>query len=163
MGRLITRSELRRLGRARQHLREASSDEALRVAVVAAMAGQSTAHFIRCFTAAFGETPHQYRTRMRLAQARLWLAQGRSVTRVCVDLGFSSLGSFSRLFAQHEGRPPSAWQRQMRCLVPAAGSIRSLLAPDCMNLMAMAFATLRPGQFPISLPARGTDTLSSPT
>jgi AraC-like DNA-binding protein len=80
-------------------------------------AGLSSFHFIRRFETVFGETPHQFRTRERLIAAKSLLARGHSVTDVCLDVGFSSLGSFSALFARKIGISPAAYQRSLRCSV----------------------------------------------
>lgn len=80
-------------------------------------ASMSPFHFIRTFAAMFGETPHQFRTRQRLMTAQRLLARGHSVTDVCLDIGFSSLGSFSTLFAREIGLSPAAWQRNLRTTV----------------------------------------------
>ena len=77
-------------------------------------AGLSSFHFIRRFEAVFGETPHQFRTRERLTAAQRLLARGHSVTDVCLDVGFSSLGSFSALFARRIGISPARYQRSVR-------------------------------------------------
>lgn len=77
-------------------------------------AGLSSFHFIRRFEAVFGETPHQFRTRERLTAAQRLLARGHSVTDVCLDVGFSSLGSFSALFARRIGISPARYQRTVR-------------------------------------------------
>jgi AraC-like DNA-binding protein len=77
-------------------------------------AGLSSFHFIRRFEAVFGETPHQFRTRERLTAAQRLLARGHSVTDVCLDVGFSSLGSFSALFARKVGISPARYQRGVR-------------------------------------------------
>jgi AraC-like DNA-binding protein len=69
--------------------------------------------------AVFGETPHQFRTRERLTAAQRLLALGHSVTDVCLDVGFNSLGSFSALFARKIGISPTAYQRSLRILRPA--------------------------------------------
>jgi AraC-like DNA-binding protein len=81
----------------------------------------SSFHFIRRFGAMFGETPHQFRTRQRLAAAQRLLARGHSVMDVCLDVGFSSPGSFSTLFARKVGVSPAAYQRNLR---------RSIYIPD---------------------------------
>lgn len=78
-------------------------------------------HFIRRFTAAFGETPHQYRTRERMTAAQRLLARGHSVTEVCLEIGFASLGSFSTLFTREVGMSPATYQRSLR---------RSVYIPD---------------------------------
>jgi len=77
-------------------------------------AGLSSCHFIRRFEAVFGETPHQFRTRERLTAAQRLLARGHSVTDVCLEVGFSSLGSFSALFARRIGISPTRYQRSVR-------------------------------------------------
>jgi AraC-like DNA-binding protein len=84
---------------------------------VAREASLSSFHFIRKFETVFGETPHQFRTRERLTAAKRLLARGHSVTDVCLDVGFSSLGSFSALFARKIGISPVAYQRSLRCSV----------------------------------------------
>lgn len=88
---------------------------------VAREASMSPYHFIRRFAAAFGETPHQFRTRQRLSNAQRLLARGHSVTEVCLELGFASLGSFSSLFSRQIGISPAAYQRSLR---------RSVYIPD---------------------------------
>jgi AraC-like DNA-binding protein len=96
---------LRRLCRARELL-----DELLPVRTVAREVGISPYHFIRQFDAVFGETPHRYRTRQRIERAKLLLARGTSVTDVCMEVGFSSVGSFSALFTRWAGVAPSQFR-----------------------------------------------------
>jgi AraC-like DNA-binding protein len=107
---------LQQLCRARDLLAEVqSSDISVREAAVEA--GMSSFHFIRTFSTMFGETPHQFRTRERLNAAQRLLARGQSVTDVCLEVGFSSLGSFSTLFRREIGMSPAAYQRSLRCSV----------------------------------------------
>ena len=84
-------------------------------------ASMSSFHFIRRFKAVFGQTPHQFRTRERLTAAQRLLARGHSVTDVCLDVGFNSLGSFSALFTRKIGVSPTGYQRSLR---------RSVYIPD---------------------------------
>jgi AraC-like DNA-binding protein len=94
-------------------------------------------HFIRQFEAVFGATPHQFRIQSRLDRARLLLATGsRSVTEVCMEVGFASLGSFSRLFAERVGTSPSAYRRSARVLAQVPAGFPSALFPGCLSLMA---------------------------
>ncbi|MGY1748920.1 helix-turn-helix transcriptional regulator [Modestobacter sp. SYSU DS0511] len=77
------------------------------------MAYVSEAHFIRTFKATFGETPHRYLQRRRVERAMFLLrSTDRSVTEICMAVGFSSLGTFSRVFAGIVGEPPSAYRRR---------------------------------------------------
>ena len=83
----------------------------LDVAAVARVAHLSTAQFIRAFRAAFGETPHRYLQRRRLERAMYLLrTTDRSVTDICLDVGFGSLGTFSRTFSAVVGESPSAYR-----------------------------------------------------
>ncbi len=102
----------RRMLRARDAM-DRSYAEPLDVAAVARIAHVSEAHFIRTFKATFGETPHRYLQRRRVERAMFLLrSTDRSVTDVCLAVGFSSLGTFSRVFAGIVGEPPSAYRRR---------------------------------------------------
>ena len=86
--------------------------EPLDVPTVAAVAHVSEAHFIRRFRAVFGETPHRYLQRRRVERSMFLLREtDRSVTDICLDVGFSSMGTFSRTFRDIVGETPSAYRR----------------------------------------------------
>jgi AraC-like DNA-binding protein len=137
----VTNDTLARLCRARDMLSD-MPDRQPTIDDVAREAGMSVFHFIRQFSALFGQTPHQYRIRARLDRAKESLALGNaSVTDVCLDVGFSSLGSFSHLFARRVGMPPSAYRRRARSMIVVPGIAPQELFPGCLNLMAFAFAT----------------------
>ncbi|WP_343965993.1 helix-turn-helix transcriptional regulator [Kribbella koreensis] len=79
---------------------------------LAAAAGVSKYHFLRCFTTAYGETPMQYVARRRIERAAdLLRATNLTVTEVCQLVGYSSLGSFSQRFSELIGMSPSEYQR----------------------------------------------------
>jgi AraC-like DNA-binding protein len=63
-----------------------------------------------------------------------------SVTDVCMEVGFNSLGSFSDLFARRVGVPPSAYRRQIRSSVWPGGAHAITRTSGCLSLMAAAFA-----------------------
>jgi AraC-like DNA-binding protein len=139
---MLSRSVLLRLCRARDRLCE-PCERSPSIHEVAQEAGLSTGRFIRQFTAVFGETPHQRRIRARLDLAKLLLAVGeRSVTDVCMDVGFSSLGTFSALFARRVGIAPTLYRRRVRMLVQVPERLPHVLAPGCLSLMAEAFMGL---------------------
>jgi transcriptional regulator GlxA family with amidase domain len=124
----------RRLLRARDAM-DRSYAEPLDVPALARIARVSEAHFIRTFRATFGETPHRYLQRRRVERS-MWLLRetDRSVTDICLDVGFTSLGTFSRTFRDIVGVPPIAYRRGS---TPAGGAV-----PTCFT---MAWA--RPSSF----------------
>jgi len=68
-------------------------------------------HFLRLFRRTFNKTPHQYLTDRRIEKAKeLLSSSGLTVTDVCFEVGFESLGSFSTLFHKHVGFPPIAYR-----------------------------------------------------
>jgi transcriptional regulator GlxA family with amidase domain len=132
----------RRLLRARDAM-DRTYAEPLDVKALARIAGVSQAHFIRTFRATFGESPHRYLQRRRVERA-MWLLREteRSVTDICLDVGFSSLGTFSRTFRDIVGVPPMAYRRGG---APAGGAV-----PTCFT---MAWA--RPSSFGEAARPRG--------
>jgi AraC-like DNA-binding protein len=133
---LRANASLVRLARARDLLRE-TCDGPVTVADAAREAALSRYHFIRTFKAVFGETPRQMRIEARIEQARRMLAtESASITDICNAVGFSSLGSFSYLFAQRVGVAPSAYRAHARTLVQVPGALPPQLHPGCLSLMA---------------------------
>jgi AraC-like DNA-binding protein len=91
----------------------------LDIPALARIALVSEAHFIRTFRATFGETPHRYLQRRRVERAMALLrSTDRSVTEICLAVGFSSLGTFSRTFRDIVGRSPSGFRRQATAPYP---------------------------------------------
>jgi AraC-like DNA-binding protein len=81
--------------------------EPIGVADMAAAAGLSQAHFARAFRDAFGVTPHGYLLTRRLERAAALLRQtDRSVADICMQVGLSSVGSFTTSFKRRFGRTP---------------------------------------------------------
>jgi AraC-like DNA-binding protein len=89
-------------------------------------------HFHRLFRSTFGETPHNFLTRRRMDRARHLLASGEmSVTEVCFDIGYSSLGSFSTKFQSLVGVPPTQYQREVRRVFGYRRPWNIVLVPVC--------------------------------
>ena len=86
--------------------------EPLDIPCLARIAEVSQAHFIRTFRATFGETPHRYLQRRRVERAMFLLrSSDRSITDICFDVGFNSLGTFSRTFQGIVGQSPSDFRQ----------------------------------------------------
>ena len=117
---LLNRAAFSGLCRARDLLVEVP-DQPLSIRDIARAARMSPFHFIRQFESTFGLTPHQFRIQTRLDRAKLLLAMGQSVTEVCMEVGFSSLGSFSDLFTRKVGTPPSVYRLRARTMVAIPG------------------------------------------
>src|ERR671939_362129 len=89
----------RRMLRARDTMDRAYA-QPLDVPALARVAHVSPGHFSRQFRTTFGETPHRYLQRRRVERAMELLRDtNRPVTEICFDVGFGSLGTFSRTFA----------------------------------------------------------------
>ena len=128
----------RRMLRARDAM-DRTFAEPLCIPRLARIAEVSEAHFIRTFRATFGETPHRYLQRRRIERAMFLLrVTDRSVTDICFDAGFNSLGTFSRIFHDVTGESPTAFRQRGR--MPAV--------PTCF-IMAWA----RPSSFGEARPA----------
>jgi AraC-like DNA-binding protein len=128
---LLDPDTLRRLCRARDYL-AAQTREPVPLAAAARVACLSPFHFQRLFSRAFGESPHRFLTRRRIELAkRLLAADNLSVTEVCFEAGYSSLGSFSAKFHAMVGRPPSAWRRELRRQVGVHAPMRISFIPAC--------------------------------
>src|SRR6476660_4222057 len=71
-------------------------------------------HFIRLFKKAYGKTPHQYLTTVRIENAKLILQTEATITDVCYSVGFDGVSSFTHLFKKFTRLTPSAYQQQQR-------------------------------------------------
>ena len=131
MSRAVEESN-RRLLRARDAM-DRRYAEPLDVPTLARIAHVSEAHFIRSFRATFGETPNRYLQRRRVERAMFLLrTTDESVTDICMNVGFNSLGTFSRTFRDIVGESPSEYRKR--------GAIGPV--PTCF-----AMAWLRPSSF----------------
>jgi transcriptional regulator GlxA family with amidase domain len=122
----------RRMLRARDAMDRAYAGP-LDIPALASVASVSEAHFVRTFRATFGETPHRYLQRRRVERAMFLLRESdRSVTDICFEVGFNSLGTFSRTFHEIVGDTPIGYR--------ARGG--PLLVPTCFTM-----AWMRPSSF----------------
>lgn len=132
---MLHRDVLIRLCHARELLRE-TEERTFSIRQVAKEVGMSPYYFIRLFKAVFGETPKQCQLDARLEKAKhLLLVTDFSVTEVCLEAGFSSLGTFSYVFARRVGLAPTIYRQKFRSMMSSPGEIPSQLIPGCYSLM----------------------------
>ena len=133
----------------------------------------SPSHLTRVFTAAVGTSPMDYLAAWRLHEAKHLLVTHRlGVAETCHEVGYTSVGTFSRRFLRDVGTPPGALRRiadriaeqtlpAVSLLVPAAGRIR--VRPEVPEKMRRALGPAPyqwvgtfPRPVPSGLPATGT-------
>lgn len=91
--------------------------EPLNVEGLARGVHMSAGHLSREFRRAYGESPYSYFMTRRIERAMTLLrCTTRSVTEICFDVGYGSLGTFSSRFAELVGMSPSAYR-----VAPSAG------------------------------------------
>ena len=88
-------------------------------------------HFIRLFKMAYGKTPHQYLTAVRINKAQLLLQGGAPVTETCFAVGFESLTSFTGLFKRIIGISPAAYRLQQQQRKHAINATPLRFIPNC--------------------------------
>jgi AraC-like DNA-binding protein len=116
-----------RLCRARRYIDECY-DLPLDLTEISKQACLSRYHFLRLFRDTFNTTPHQYLIQRRIEKAKeLLRVRSLSVTDVCFEVGFQSLGSFSSLFRKCVGHAPINYRRRER------DSLKKV--PGCFILM----------------------------
>ena len=133
----------------------------------------SPSHLTRVFTAAVGTSPMDYLAAWRLHEAKHLLVTHRlGVAETCHEVGYTSVGTFSRRFLRDVGTPPGALRRiadriaertlpAVSLLVPAAGRIRVRpQVPEEMRRMLgpapYQWVGTFPRPVPSGLPATGT-------
>jgi AraC-like DNA-binding protein len=116
----------RHLLRARD-LVDARYADSIDVADMAGAAGLSKAHFSREFRRAFGESPHHYLLTRRLERASALLRMTDwTVGEICVEVGLSSVGSFTTSFKRAFEQTPTEYRASQP---PAALAAR---VPSCI-------------------------------
>src|SRR6201989_3578662 len=108
-------------------LADARYAEPVGVEQMAAAAGLSRAHCSRELRRAFGESPHSYLLTRRLERAAALLRNtDRSVAEICLDVGLTSVGSFTTSFKRNFGKTPTEYRA---AFPPAAAQAR---IPGCI-------------------------------
>ena len=138
---------------------------------MAAMACLSPCHFTHVFHRITGIAPREFLAALRLETAkRLLLTTTRTITEVCFDVGYSSLGTFTKRFTSLVGISPSRlrelaeqftlppldllrdYRVDQECLTKESGSVTGLLyvPPDFEGLIFVGlFSTPLPQSRPV--------------
>lgn len=102
--------------------------EPLGVEDMARAASLSRSHFSERFKLAFGVSPHAYLLTRRLERAAAMLRNtDYSVVSVCLEVGLTSVGSFTTSFKRAYGVTPTAYRRRHP---PATERV---MVPDCVT------------------------------
>lgn len=81
---------------------------------VAQHCGVSYATLRRVFTAAYGESPGEFRIRRRIERAQALLAETeRPIATIAEQLGYADVFAFTKQFAQRCGVPPGAFRKAL--------------------------------------------------
>lgn len=135
--RLFDPATLARLYRARDYL-AASYKRPAFLEDAAREAGLSPYYFNRLYTSAFNETPHEFLTRLRMDEARRLLGgNNQSVTEICLEVGYESLGSFSSHFRALTTFSPTAFRREAHRLFGGFAKWPWFYVPECFRFFYM--------------------------
>ncbi|MBJ2120880.1 helix-turn-helix transcriptional regulator [Arthrobacter sp. MSA 4-2] len=89
----------------------AKSSDPISLGDVADHVGYSPSHLVRLFESVVGVPPGRYLAQLRFERAKtLLLTSGEPVRDICFEVGFTSLGTFSRRFAEGVGYSPGRFR-----------------------------------------------------
>ncbi|PXX36845.1 helix-turn-helix transcriptional regulator [Undibacterium pigrum] len=118
---------LRRLLRAKDRM-DGAAHEDWPIHKLAEVSAVSAAHFAREFKKAFGLPPHRYLLTRRIERAKTLLRDtDLPVTEIALQTGWTSLGTFGRIFRDITGESPGELRERERTL-PHAG----VHIPECV-------------------------------
>lgn len=106
-------------------------DENIDLTDISGEAFFSKFHFIRLFKKAYGKTPHQYLTWVRIENAKLLLQTNATITEVCYAVGFDGVSSFTHLFKRVTKVTPSFFQQQQHQRDMEIGKSPLKFIPNC--------------------------------
>jgi AraC-like DNA-binding protein len=112
-------------------------DQPLTNSNMADVACLSPCHFNRLFRHTTGIPPVQFHYALRLDRAkRLLMTTDLSITEICFEVGYNSLGTFTSRFNQLVGLSPSAFRHLTRKFFSTRLSDLSALLPESTDLPA---------------------------
>lgn len=90
-------------------------DQALSLEELAQCSFFSKFHFLRLFKVAFGQSPHQFITQVRIQKAKEWLEYTDwPIHLIAESIGLENTSSFSRLFRQRTSMYPTTFRSMSR-------------------------------------------------
>ncbi|PFA68076.1 AraC family transcriptional regulator [Bacillus sp. AFS015802] len=109
-----TREEIyRRVSIAHEYIR-AYFHHSLSIEDLAKMACLSPNHLIRTYSQLYGKTPHRHISEFRIEKAKKLLKDpGLSMTDIAFELGYQNPASFTRMFTQFVGIPPTHFRKKV--------------------------------------------------
>lgn len=106
---------VRAIGHMREHLADPLDLDAL-----ARIASISKFHLVRVFDEVTGTTPHHFLACLRIQRAKeLLLNTHAAITDVCLEVGYNSLGTFSKTFNELVGVSPQEFRALPKRLTAA--------------------------------------------
>ncbi len=161
-----------RIQRAIDAMRQPDSDR-LSLDELSEIAYYSRFHFVRSFRAVTGSTPAAFQAALRFARAgQLLLTTQASVTEICAEVGYTSLGTFSDRYREMVGVSPVTYRElpdRIADIPPTAllhgvssldrgGCRLQVLIPERVAGMRAIYIGLYPAGQPIGVPVAGTMT-----
>lgn len=114
------------LVRARNYIAD-HPQQALTLEQLSQIAGLSAKHFSDVFKKAYGQSPHEYMTEIRLTQAKqLMLRSGYKLKDIAHEVGYRDEFYFSRVFKKETGVSPSKYIHERKQKVAAYASVSTL-------------------------------------
>ncbi|WP_164821340.1 AraC family transcriptional regulator [Paenibacillus koleovorans] len=95
--------------------------EDVSIDVLAGIAGLSRFHFMRLFKERYGRSVTEYRTELRVTEAKRLLSAAKpaAIDRIVYEVGFKNEAYFNQLFRKQTGVAPGIYQRNQKRKVAA--------------------------------------------
>jgi AraC-like DNA-binding protein len=138
---MIRHFQYKKICLGRDYLQEYYTDS-FSLSRVAEYSCMSQFYFSRVFTNVFGESPNTFVTRLRIEKAKkMLITKNLSISEICAEVGYSSVGSFSSLFSEKVGMSPSQYRRKLRSLANDPNCFPMQSIPLCFSQNLFGFGS----------------------